>query len=698
MLCPYCQVWVDHFEQPLGDTGELLCPECGADNVPELYPEDYESHPAVPVSIFGPTGHGKTVYIDALITHLEQHIDWPDFSPQWMDPVGMLEARTRLRMLKEHGRLPDATAAVFPRPQVIRMRNVPRVGGSQLLFYDAGGEVFANPELLKEHGRYVQRSPAVVWLVSLTELEYAEQLNDLLTVYAAAMARMKARPKDQAVIVALTKGDLLLDRPDLPQEARDLLHQDNLDPAGDAWERLEQLSTALENWLRKSTKHKGLVNLLKAMFKTARFCILSAQGMAAEADGTIMTEPMPRGVLAPLFWLWRETLPIVWVETGSRKEPFFNLADAARHAPTGAIIRLGRGAHVLPSRLEISRPIRIIGDGPNDTFVRGSAEGFVAGVLTEGEVTFTGLTLLHTGDHPADVIRVMSGNLTMQNCAVRGAIAQPPGIPGDGIVVARSARATVTNCIIEQNHGYGVSSRDQARLVVRDCQIQGNGKSGVAAGGADADIRNTHSSENGESGIHLTGKARGVVHGCTCKKNRKNGITALLDSTAELANNTCDENSLDGIVLKDRVTTRVQTNGCTKNRQAGISIHDTVTGEVSRNRCIENVLAGIEVEDRATPAIELNRCTRNRGAGIAYTGSAAGSCIENTCDRNHGDGIVIAGRASPEVDRNTCLSNGAVGFRVTETASPAMGKENSAQGNAKGEFEPPKIGKRGWFG
>ena len=72
MLCPFCQQRVDHFEPAATGSSGLRCPACGEEGVPRLYPGDYLNHPAVPVCIFGPTGHGKSVYIDALLHTLRE--------------------------------------------------------------------------------------------------------------------------------------------------------------------------------------------------------------------------------------------------------------------------------------------------------------------------------------------------------------------------------------------------------------------------------------------------------------------------------------------------------------------------------------------------------------------------------------------------------------------------------------------------
>jgi parallel beta-helix repeat protein len=703
MLCPFCQRPVDRFLPAFeGGTG-LRCPLCGEDGVPALYPGDYDRHPAVPVCIFGPTGHGKTVYIEALLTHLERRVPWPDFAAQWMDQAGMRATRQRLQLLREHGQLPDATAAVFPRPQVIRLLGIPRVGGCQLLFYDTSGETFGDIELLRDRGRYVKNSPAVLWLVSLAELEYPEQLTDLMTVYAEAMAGMGGEPKSQTVVVALTKGDLLIDRPDLPAEAREFLLNDDLDPGrvdsdGDAWRRLEAVSNALEAWL-KTTEHRRIVSLLRQQFKTVRFCILSSQGAAAQ-DQVLQMELLPRGVLAPLFWLWRETLPVAWVEVGSgRRHPFFSLAEAIARAPAGATVRLGPHAYVLPARLEVRRPITIAGPGPDAALVRCAAEGFVLGVgISQGEVIISGVGFAHTGTEPADVVLVRKGSVVMQNCAVRGGVAQNGRCPGDGVRVGDDAAIALAGCVVEQNQGSGVAGRDQARVGLHDCRILANGFDGVHAAGAVVEVHRCEFTENQRSGLHLTANVQATIHDTTCTRNGRNGIGAFLDALADLRRNTCEENRLDGIVVKDRVLLTAVANVCNRNQQAGISIHDTVTGELLDSRCAENQLSGIEVEDAAGPALSGNRCTRNRGSGINYSGTARGDCTANSCERNTGHGVAVAGAATPEIDENASVGNRGAGFWVAEGARPTFGRKNTAHGNTKGDFQPPKWGRGGWFG
>lgn len=688
MLCPFCQTPVDRFLPPEDGSAGLRCPHCRDDGVPLLYPKDYARHPAVPVSICGPTGHGKTVFIDALLTHLERRVRWPNFSTQWMDPAGMRAGRERLRVLREHGQLPDATPSVFPRPQVVRLRGVPRVGGCQLLFYDTSGETFRDAEQVRDQGRFVRNSAAVLWLVSLTELEYPEQLPDLMTVYAQAMAEMGADPKRQAVVVGLTKGDLLVDRPDLPAAARDFLRDDDLDPAGDAWDRLDRLSDALKGWLR-GTDHRLLVNLLDEQFRAARYCVLSAQGAAAR-DQVLQAELTPRGVLAPLLWLWRESLPVAWAEPADGPPaPYFSLAEAVEAVPPGGRVRLDAGEYVLPDRLEVRRPVRVVGPGAGACAVRSAAGGAVLAVApAAGEVALSGVTVEHTGTAPADVVQVARGAAVLTDCVIAGAAG------GDGVRASASAAVRLAGCVVERNAGNGVSSRDAAAVRLTGCTVRDNGLAGVAAAGAVAEVWSSRVTGNRQSGVYLTGTVRGAVHQSACRGNRGNGVLAAADASAELHGNTCSGNGGHGIAAKDRAAVALRDNACDKNAAAGVAVVDAVTGEVAGTACTGNALAGIAVEGAAAPAVTGNQCSKNGRAGIGYTGTAGGACTGNTCTKNAGDGVRVGGSASPTVDGNVSRRNGGYGFLVAEGAGPSFGRANAADNNTAGDFYPERLGSR----
>lgn len=698
MLCPFCQQTVEYFD-PASEGGQgLRCPLCHNEDVPRLYAMDYDQHPGVPFCIFGPTGHGKSVYIESLLTHLEQRIRWPEFSCQWMDQQGMLRSRERLRLLRQFSTLPELTNAVFPTPQVIRLRNVPQVGGCQLLFYDTGGETFNDRNLLMDAGRYLRHAKAVVWLVSPNELEYREQLSDLMTIYADAMVTMGGNTKDQTVIVALTKGDLLLSDPTLPQSARDFLENDTLDPAGDAWIRLAKVSQDLRTWLC-TAGHANVVNLLRAQFKTSHFCILSAIGTAPDADNRLTFEPMPRGVLAPLFWLWRETLPVITVESNGARSPYFSLSHALESAPPGAVIHLEPQTYTLPRRAELIKPLRIIGRDPATTVIECEDERYVLGVgPVSGEVAISGVTIQHTGKSAADVIRVVRGGLALERCRIMGGVMGGRNIPGDGVLMMKESVARLSDCTLTRNEGNGSSLRDQAKAALRQCQLIKNGQSGLYAAGAAVDAQSCVMMENGHNGALLGGSGKCTLTNNTCVKNIRNGILATDNALVELRGNKCEENFGHGICCRTRAVVAAEGNGCFKNAQSGIVAQDFTTGQFHLSKCQANQFHGIALEGQANLTLTNNECLQNWKTGLLFSGTTAGKGEGNVCESNRIDGIQVSDAATPELNANAANNNGQFGFHVTTTGAHKLGLKNGAKGNKKAEVHPPSLFRKSWFG
>ncbi len=695
MLCPYCQSDVAGFP-PSTDGPGLRCTVCKEEGIPILYPREYDQHPAVPVSIFGPGGHGKSVFVDALITQLERRITWPNFSCQWMDTVSMLRVRDRLDAMRKDGVLPDTTEAIFPRPQILRLRNVPRVGGCQLLFYDTSGETFRQAETLRDAGRYLKNSPAIVWLISLNDIEYQEQLGDLMTIYATAMAQMGADPRRQTLILTLTKGDLLVDRPGFPDSARDFLTDDDLDPSTGAWGRLSTISKDLEKWLLES-EHRNIVNLLKGQFRQVRFCILSAQGAASDGQQLVM-DLMPRGVLSPIFWLWREMKSPVWVETGKTKTVYFSLREALAEAPSGATVRLDGRVYPLEARLELSKPVTLAGVSPEQTILRCSQSGFVAGIKSAGNVTLSGLTLEHTGAEPADVLRVFSGEVTLSQCHIRGGVYQAGASAGDGLFVTDTASVLVARCLVERNEGHGISTRKSARLTVQETKALANGFSGAYISGGAAAIAGSAFDENKQHGIVVTESAKVKLKAILARKNKKHGLLFEKECEVELLSCTVQWNEENGLMAEGSARIKGTKITSAGNRQAGFALAGRTDAEL--RECIgdQNTRAGIAVEDQAAPVLEGNVCRQNVGFGIVYTGLSAGRCVGNTSSANGGDGLKIAGKATPQLIDNICTENKKFGLNVTETANPVIGKGNLCSGNALGDYQPPKLGKKGWLG
>src|SRR6516165_4968474 len=110
MLCPVCLREVDQFVEEEADSVPILtCPhkDCGY-NVPLSYRDDYATHPPLPFSLIGLTGHGKTVFKDGFLHQLDNLGSWPDFYFNWLEEIDVRNVRGAMLDMQA-GRLPDAT-------------------------------------------------------------------------------------------------------------------------------------------------------------------------------------------------------------------------------------------------------------------------------------------------------------------------------------------------------------------------------------------------------------------------------------------------------------------------------------------------------------------------------------------------------------------------------------------------------------
>lgn len=697
MLCPFCQREVAAFAKN-PDTGMLQCTlaDCpGRDfDVPNLYVKDYDKHPPLAMSIIGPTNHGKTMFIEGLLTHLEEHVAWPRFSTQWMDETNMAEVRQRLRELRGTGAVARATGVVFPRPRILRLRNIPRVGGCQLLMYDTGGESFRNAEAIQDAGRYVRHSAAVVWIVSLTDLQYPQELSDFMTSYAAAMDRMGTDPQTQAVVIALTKGDRLanpgsypeavLKFPALPAEAKSFLEDDLLDPAsGEAWDKLERVHVALEEWFAK-TPLRGSINLMLDTFRSVKFCILSAQGSEA-VNEQLEFRIQPRGILSPLFWLWRLAKPSVWVESADgKRDMHYDFLAALEAAPEKATIELEAGTIALGAPLMLVKQLTIRGKGIGKTRIDSSAEKYAFGIKSP-LLKFQGISFGRIGDAPGDVFRVSGGRLAFESCEISGG-KTGQSIPGDGIVVTGTGDATVLNCSILRNAASGISVREPAaKAVLRGTTLSRN-QVGLTILAGNVELDKATIADNLKYGIDLKQDARLKAVETVCRKNGKAGLRldkpsaaktpGKFDLTLEAANPvkftielrdfTSDEHTEHGIDLHGAGKLGGTNLTCRKNGQAGLRLADTATAEVA-----EGTFAGNQF-------------------GLVLAGDSRGVIRGVVCEGNLDSGIMFAGEAQGWVLNSTFRKHAAAGLRV-EGKAVVEHAGNSFEGNAGGDMVPGPL-------
>ena len=484
MRCPFCLNEVAAFVEETDATGRplLVCPEpaCREQGVPVLYAQQYGQMPSLPFSIIGLRGHGKTVFLTSLFHEFDDlGRRWPGFYWAALDEEGMREVRQRLDDLRA-GRLPEATNKVFPRALLLRMSAIPRVRATHLMMFDTSGEAFGSVNDIIAYARYVKRSPGVIWLISLENLESPDHLDGFLTVYLQAQAEMKGDPKKQELIVALTKGDLLLHserHPDLPQSAVDFLQEDELDPRGESWQMLEQCRKicrlAGESRLPSVCESGHRQFFGRAILRAVR------QGAAAGESG-LELGLMPRGVLARSFGCGGKLrLPFGSIPRTVANSSF-RWKMRLQESPADATVYLGPTTYRLKGPLQIREGVKLIGRGATKTTIVGNSDGYdLAYGSTDGRLEVQDIGFLHEGPNAADVFRVVKGEAIFRRCWFNGGVAKAGSHSGDGLILARDSNVVISECEFARNQGNGLSVRDSSRVRAERNQCRGNKGHGI---------------------------------------------------------------------------------------------------------------------------------------------------------------------------------------------------------------------------
>src|SRR5262249_29284784 len=153
-------------------------------------------------------------------------------------------------------------------------------------------------------------------------------------------------------------------------------------------------------------------------FRAARYCVISAQGTLAR-EQQMELSLMPRGVLAPLFWVWRMQRPGIWVEADGQRSLYFSLDEALREAPEGASVQLEPWRHRVRGPLSLRKTVDVTGADAETTTLSVNATKYAIGVSTEGRVTISNLTLEPDSWLPCDVVRVVRGQFEAWECRFR---------------------------------------------------------------------------------------------------------------------------------------------------------------------------------------------------------------------------------------------------------------------------------------
>ncbi|HOU53674.1 MAG TPA: right-handed parallel beta-helix repeat-containing protein [Myxococcota bacterium] len=205
---------------------------------------------------------------------------------------------------------------------------------------------------------------------------------------------------------------------------------------------------------------------------------------------------------------------------------FPDLAQAVAQAPDGARIVLGPGRHRLEHPLRITRPVHIVGAGPDQTTLVCDGEDFVLRFEGSGPFALSDLAVEHDGVRTAAVIQVLSGEVDFRRILATGAIRHPATRRGgQGLLVGGDARGQVLSSVFRRNALHGIQVTGKAVLRIEACQCLENGQTGISwFESASGSARDNVMEKNDRYGLAVVPPARPQISGNVCRENRRGGL------------------------------------------------------------------------------------------------------------------------------------------------------------------------------
>jgi len=315
MLCPYCleENTINKVEG-VGRT-DYICSEHAEPRIPKIY-GDNPKLPRDVISSIGFSGHGKTAYFASLFSSLDDLARvWPKFAFLPVDDPSLQTVHDNVKLIKG-GKLPARTPQNFPLPTIVQFSDMPKFKDRFLIFYDTGGENFEKASRLIANAPFVKRSQTAVFFMSLSDLDYnSQEMAHLLMVYIMGLKEIGGEPKQQNLLVVLTKGDLLApkmeNRPDIWKylvngDTKNIQYANIKSQISD----MKKISNSLKAFIREDIGAAHFVALGEKNFRAVDFCIVSALGAAPKGD-ELDISIMPKRIFDPILWVMNNSTGIL---------------------------------------------------------------------------------------------------------------------------------------------------------------------------------------------------------------------------------------------------------------------------------------------------------------------------------------------------------------------------------------------------
>ena len=311
MLCPYC-LKEGNLEK-IQEGGQIYyrCPDHPEPRIPVTYGEN-NKFPRDVISAIGFKGHGKSLYFTALFASFNNLPKmWPGFFTLAIDDTSLETVDRNVNRFK-NGELPPQTPSNFPLPTIVQFSKIPsRFKDRFLIFFDTGGENFENASRLVQNAYFVKRSQTVIFFISLDNINYdPHEMHKLLNTYIQGLRQVDGNPRDQHLLVVLTKGDLITKKFESRlSEIKTYLDAGNvkyLQPTDIQTQitEMKEISKHLKTFLKEDLGALNFLNLGEHNFRSFEVCVVTSWG----SDPTEGYKPEPKRIFDPILWVMNNSI------------------------------------------------------------------------------------------------------------------------------------------------------------------------------------------------------------------------------------------------------------------------------------------------------------------------------------------------------------------------------------------------------
>lgn len=228
-------------------------------------------------------------------------------------------------------------------------------------------------------------------------------------------------------------------------------------------------------------------------------------------------------------------VPPSLIVSQSGQGDYTSIAEAIKNAKSGDTITVKPGIYREP-RLVISKPLRIVGDGPADSIIVENPDGDTCMALDANLIYLKGLTL-RGAKYTSNVIYVYKGDPTIDECAIDASSGSRLGCIGIYVNGDETAAPTIRSCKVTGGRDSGIRFDNGRGMLVFGCEISGNqfgillSKSG--SGYQLMNIRRSNITGN-DIGIFANPGSQATVENCDLRGNSRRGLYAPAGAQIEL--------------------------------------------------------------------------------------------------------------------------------------------------------------------